>query len=1237
MQRSVFSWHLSNHRSSRGLSLTVSLLILSLMFAHEIIVREGISPGSEYVRAHIDNDHPHGISLDSHGEGPCSRMGFSWTQTTYSDYKNGTLTNVDINTIPGDILLYPNIAFSENFTNSTVENQPSSSPDSDVVGNNGNVTWVEDTSVCVHTQPPYSPMDSVAIDNGALRICDSGNAGVGDHSRRMTFISDNTISGSDKEGFEFSFSLGLLKGSAGSGAFDGRITIYDGINSFSVMRGYESYSGIHDYNAQLSVTTGEGTILLYDEADDNIRMPGPRGTFSTVKVKIINYPGRFEYHVDGVQVSLLHEQAYIDLDESNTKISLSGYRWNWKGPLDARFDDINVSFGYVTPGEFVSQPHDTGFAHPSWESINWTGHLPEGTDITLRTRTAPDNNGTAGNWSDWSPPYTSNGTMGSPSGQWVRWSAALSTINISNTPGLREVTIHYRFNIPPAPPDVILPDSTPDPTPCITWSGARDAENATLTYKISIGTVPGAQDVMNWMPTGINARFNVTAPLARGTYHVGVKANDGIVDSSVYEEPLIIINAPPSPPDSISPAETTNKTPLIRWFNASDVNDDPLTYYVRVTESASGEPIIDWRFTGEDNFILIDERLAVGEYSVFIMVNDTIENSTLYEGTIRIINTKPEPPSSFTPDATSTRTPLMEWFGASDIDGDPLTHYIRIGTSMGEDDILSWNRTGGPEYQVETPLEPGTYRVLIKVHDGTEFSIPFESSLDIHKENTPPSPPTFIRPGYTTDPMPHITWFESTDADNDTLSYYIRIGTTPVGDEIIPWSRTDRTYWDVGSPLCPDKYYIQIKASDGKANSSATMGTMIVLEKSIENRSHEIEVKISPDRIVVPPGKSKTCVVSVENHGMNETNITLLVEVEPRNMLEVFFPWDNFRFAADSSESFGLVIRVPEDCKSGAFNITVTAISQEDGRSNMAFVDVEVQKEEPLDDEGAVLDTIKESWPWIIVGILGILAVIVVIVIAVVKHENRKKREDEDEISPPDEESEMPSVTGKVPFEEAYSPAPPSEIKADTEAEIVSIPVIRIEKGEAIHETGLPQSMQSMQLIEAEVESVPLGTKGNGLVPRSIRSDVFLSARPGDQEGTKRSDMVYEFEEGVLMSTYEENPNLIGELHLEPIYHKYQAKRKKTGDPKEDTRISKARESAETAVEGLFIPSAETILSGDGSELLSERCEVDNEASDPEEEKALTSEEETDELIEEPQDDEAGGDDGSDDLVFSFS
>lgn len=101
-----------------------------------------------------------------------------------------------------------------------------------------------------------------------------------------------------------------------------------------------------------------------------------------------------------------------------------------------------VSSSFRKEGAFISNVLDTT-APSNWGSIYWTDMQPEGTRITLATRSGncekPDST-----WSGWSIPFESSGErITSPPARFIQYKATLQTMNSDSTPVLNMVSLSY--------------------------------------------------------------------------------------------------------------------------------------------------------------------------------------------------------------------------------------------------------------------------------------------------------------------------------------------------------------------------------------------------------------------------------------------------------------------------------------------------------------------------------------------------------------------------------------------------------------------------------------------------------------------------------------------------------------------------------------------------------------------------------------------------------------------------
>ncbi len=126
------------------------------------------------------------------------------------------------------------------------------------------------------------------------------------------------------------------------------------------------------------------------------------------------------------------------------------------------YDWVNVtSIDYVNSGILVSSAFDSGADDTEWDTISWSAYTPSETNIQFRTKTAATETELA--TTPWSDNYEINGSaIASLTARWIQYEATLATTNTTATPILYDVTISYSQTEPSPTP---TPTSTPTPTP----------------------------------------------------------------------------------------------------------------------------------------------------------------------------------------------------------------------------------------------------------------------------------------------------------------------------------------------------------------------------------------------------------------------------------------------------------------------------------------------------------------------------------------------------------------------------------------------------------------------------------------------------------------------------------------------------------------------------------------------------------------------------------------------------
>ncbi len=579
------------------------------------------------------------------------------------------------------------------------------------------------------------------------------------------------------------------------------------------------------------------------------------------------------------------------------------------------------------------------------------------------------------------------------------------------------------FNIPPSPPDTLLPDETRETAPFIHWYGATDTitESYDLEYYIMIGTVEGSGDVVRRQWIGKNPFYQVETPLPYDTYFVEVLATDGLDNSTPLVQTLdifVLANLPPSPPNTILPDFTMETLPLISWSGAVDGDGDSVIgNYLQIGSYPYSDDILPWVDVGPSSQYQIQNELPLGTYYVQVRVSDGYSFSYIQQELLHIIgdaNAPPSPPTEMYPTKTWETTTNISWVGAYDINNDNITYSIQIGSRSGAGDVLPWvDGIAVNSYRPKEELVIGKYYVQIKAFDGELFSIVFEAVLEItEKGNMPPSQVTNILPSMTTNLTPTIHWDPATDPEgrDDMIVYFIQIGLSKGHGEIVSWYPVqNHTRFQFSKELAPNLiYYIQIKAFDGESFSPVAYQTLEIIVYITE-----ISFDAQIANITVEKGTVYTFNLRIINRGTIEDNVTINI-IADDELLEYVSPLiGSFRMLPENEVILPLEIFVPAGSSiSGEHIIRAvctskipTFFSETEQALSIKVVDKE------MIDERSSLEKLIEDEPLIFYGAIALVALIILMIIIIMVVKRIKNRIPPELLDRESERKDMAEIT----------------------------------------------------------------------------------------------------------------------------------------------------------------------------------------------------------------------------------
>ncbi len=323
---------------------------------------------------------------------------------------------------------------------------------------------------------------------------------------------------------------------------------------------------------------------------------------------------------------------------------------------------------YLAEGTLESDTHDTKVVS-RWGKLSWEGVTPEGTVISVATRTG-NTEKPNGTWSDWSEELTTSegSQISSPSARYIQWRAKLTTSVTAATPVLKKVTVaSVQSNTEPRFTSVEVrrgdaPESSGPPegvrrpregrnTPNSNSAGdstkytaswkVMDDNNDTLQFNVYYKGV----DETNWKLLKKELKQNNYAwdatSMSDGRYVIKVSATDKLSNPPNFAK---------SAEKMSDPFDIDNSQPMVRDITVT-ANDDQTYQISCAVEDASSyiqkavykiDSDEEWQVIFPDDGIFDSKRetlllhtnsLPAGEHTITIRATDAAGNTAVGRAT----------------------------------------------------------------------------------------------------------------------------------------------------------------------------------------------------------------------------------------------------------------------------------------------------------------------------------------------------------------------------------------------------------------------------------------------------------------------------------------------------------------------------------------------------------------------------------------------------------------------------
>jgi hypothetical protein len=400
-----------------------------------------------------------------------------------------------------------------------------------------------------------------------------------------------------------------------------------------------------------------------------------------------------------------------------------------------------------------------------------------------------------------------------------------------------------------------------------------DDDSQSLTYEFEIDKVntfssiekqsgvanQNMPNTASWIPEGLEDNE---------VYYWRARACDGENCSKWMLTADFLVNTedePPSTPNISGPpdgSEVTNSTPTLEVTNATDPENDQLTYEFEVYGDDDMDYLVTWK-TG-----VLDQEDGTTSWQL----TRSLHNKRTYWWRVRAKDSEngpsawsplssfkvdwhddaPSAPDILSPKDGEDMVPLnaiLTVYNAEDEDRDPLTYFFELDeVKTFDSEVLQLSEeipegnSGNTAWNPDALIDNTLYYWRVRAFDGAAYGDWVMGSFFANAENDPPQTPTIHDPDETsvvTYPMLTLSVYPDTDEDLDILTYDYEVYSAPSpnpGDlvEVVIGASASEEMLEIDSLENHAPYYWRTRAVDEEDEASA-WSSMIQFSVNKEN------------------------------------------------------------------------------------------------------------------------------------------------------------------------------------------------------------------------------------------------------------------------------------------------------------------------------------------------------------------------------------------------------------------
>jgi hypothetical protein len=361
------------------------------------------------------------------------------------------------------------------------------------------------------------------------------------------------------------------------------------------------------------------------------------------------------------------------------------------------------------------------------------------------------------------------------------------------------------------------------------WAGSTDFPSGIAGYYVCIGSAAGLDDLVKDFWTASSA-YTYAGGLNGVTYYAKIKAKDNATNVGGYSGSSDGITVDTSIPTTYSPVDngTYSNTSTLYWFwpPSYDSPSGIAGYYVSVGTSYGGNDTVADRYTTA-TCLSLPGGVDGTTYYCRVYAVDNAGNPGPFSASSDGIAVDTTPPADFSVDdegdwSRGNTTLKASWTSSFDDVSGVGEYRYAIGTAPNGTDVVNWTTAGTATSLTRKglSLQNGVkYYITVRARNGAGLWSNLTATDGITVDMTVPaaSVPSTAN-AWATSTSITWSWAASSDTPSGIRGYYVCIGTSAGGTDVVRDAFTPDASYTFPSGQNGRTYFAKVKAADSADN-----------------------------------------------------------------------------------------------------------------------------------------------------------------------------------------------------------------------------------------------------------------------------------------------------------------------------------------------------------------------------------------------------------------------------------